>query len=243
MWRRVGRCIATLIILAMVPACGDDVAEDIPFTLTVSPEFVQGVIPGTVTGVLVTIGNESPTDEPVTITAAAEGATVTVEPSAIVAGEVAEVTIVAAAVTEERPIDIVVVGTRGDRESTVTRSTTVMAWEDDRGDDADALLSVFLGWLEEHRPELGIGTGTDFSGSLVAPGLLVVSHYMYLTDDWEIGLSWHVMIPPDDWSEIYLRPRHGPVPTLAFRLTSQAGALQDGVIDIMEVMPPTEVVR
>jgi len=156
---------------------------------------------------------------------------------------VAEVTVIADAATKERPLAITVTGRRGDVEETAQRSTTVSPWGDDRGDDAARLLTIFTAWLAEHEPELGIDAGTEFSGSFVAPGLLVVSHYLYLSDDWELGLSWHVMVPPDDWAAIYLRPRDEAVPTHAFELASQRGALADGVVVVAEVAPPSEVVR
>lgn len=229
------------LVAALLAACGDD-DTTVPFTLHLSPEFVQGAIPGTPTGVLATIEDESAGGAPVTITATADGATVTVAPTEIVAGEVAEVTVVPDATAIERPIEIVVTATRGDLVVTERRTTTVMTWEDDRGDDADALLAVFVEWLAAERPELGIGPDTGFNGSLSAPGLLIVNHYLYLSDEWEVGLSWHIMIPPDDWADIYLRPRDEAAPTLGFRLSSQAAA-RDGVIEIAEVTPPAEVVR
>jgi hypothetical protein len=230
------------ILAAALVGCGgadDEVAS--PFTLTVEPEFVQGAIPGAVTGVMVTI--ESETEAPVALTATATDAEVTVVPGTISPGEVAEVTVVAAAGADGRPMEIVVTGRRGDVEATGTRSTTVFDWADDRAGYAATLLGLFTTWLEAERPDLGITPDTEFSGSLVAPGLLVVSHYLFLSDDWEVGLSWHVMIPPDDWSEIYFRPRGGGVPTLAFRLSSQAGALEGGVVEISEAPPPVEVMR
>ncbi len=158
-------------------------------------------------------------------------------------GEVAEVTVIADQATEERPLEIVVTGSRGEIEQVATRATTVFAWEDDRGAYATTLLGVFSSWLAEERPDLGLDNTTEFSGSFVAPGLLVVSHYLFMSDDWEVGLSWHVMVPPDDWAEIYLRPRSEPAPTLAFRLASQDAALSDGNIAIEEVTPPIEIVR
>jgi hypothetical protein len=208
-----------------------------------SPEFVQGVIPGAVSGVLATITNDEPTSAPVTISASADGATVTVSPSEIRDGEVAEVTLVADPADSERPIELTVTARRGDIEQTSTRSTTVFTWEDDRGDYAGPLLDVFTAWLAANRPELGIETDLGFTGSMVAPGLLIVSHYCYMTNEWELGLSWHVMVPPDDWADLYLRPRDEAAPTLAFRLASQAAALEDGVIEITPTQVPAEVTR
>jgi hypothetical protein len=238
----VGAVASLTLFIVLVTAC-DGTASNEPFSLSVSPEFVQGVIPGALTGVLAKITNEEPTDAPVTITASADRATVTVSPPEIRAGEIAEISIVADPATSERPLILTVTARRGDNEETVTRATTVFTWKDDRGAYAGRLLDVFIAWLAENRPELGIGPDSEFAGSMVAPGLLIVSHYCFMSDEWELGLSWHVMVPPDDWSDLYLRPRDEAAPTLAFRLASQAGALEADVIDIAPIQAPIEVMR
>ena len=241
---RASTCAVLLGIptAAVVPACGEEAAA-VPFTVRLAPEFVQGIIPGATTDVLVTISNATETDEPVELAASAEGATVTVEPAKIRDGEVAEVTVVADPAAADTPLDIVVTGQRGDLEETTTKSAIIFAWEDDRGPYAATLLGLFTTWLAEEEPALGIDAETTFAGSYVAPGLLVVSHYLFLSKDWEVGLSWHVMVPPDDWAEIYLRPRDAAAPTLAYRLASQAAALEQGTVQISAVPAPTEVVR
>lgn len=236
---------AGILATALLPGCGDDDAapETTPFTLTVTPGNVFGAVPGAAWGLLVTVGDEGPDGGAVDLTATAEGATITVEPARIEAGEIAEVTVVADAATEERPLDIVITARRGEVEHSVATSTVVVPWEDDRGPYARDLLEVFATWLGENRPDLGIGPETEFSGSMVAPQLLVVSHYLFRSGDWEAGMSWHVMTPPDDWADLYLRPGDSSVPTLAFRLASQAAAFEDGVVEITETTPPDEVVR
>jgi hypothetical protein len=237
------RWFAVLAVFSLIQGCTGDGTVSEAFTLDVSPEFVQGVVPGAVTGVLVTITEEAGNGAPVVLTAVADGVQVDVEPAEIRTGEVAEVWVIAEPAAQERLIEIQITARRGETERAATRSTTVYAWEDDRGDDAARLLNIFTAWLAAEAPELGIDSDTVFSGSFVAPGLLVVSHYLYLSDEWELGLSWHVMIPPDDWSEVYLRPRTEAAPTRAFRLESQQAALDDGIIAISEVPPPPEVVR
>jgi hypothetical protein len=71
----------------------------------------------------------------------------------------------------------------------------------------------------------------------------VVSHYEFTNDDYELGLSWHIMVPPDDWSELYLRPRDELNPTRAFRMSSWSAAMEGGEVEFTEVSPPAEVVR
>lgn len=235
--------VCVLVTAVAAGSCATETATSEPFTLHLSPEFVQGAIPGAVTGLLVTITNEGESETPVVLTASVDGGQVSVEPGEIRQGEVAEVTVVADPAAGDRPLDITVTGRRGDIEQTAVRSTTLYAWEDDRGEYARDLLGLFTAWLAENQPELGITLNTGFTGSYVAPGLLVVSHYLFMSDDWELGLSWHIMVPPDDWAEIYLRPRNEPIPTLAFRLGSQQAALQDGTVTIEAVAAPPEVVR
>ena len=92
-------------------------------------------------------------------------------------------------------------------------------------------------WLADSEPQLGLNPDTEFFGSFIAPGLLVVSHYLFMSESWKSGLSWHVMVAPDDWAEIYLRPRTEMAPTLAFRLSSQTAALEGDMIDIESVPP------
>jgi hypothetical protein len=50
----------------------------------------------------------------------------------------------------------------------------------------------------------------------------VVSHYLFVSDQWEMGVRWHIMIPPDNWAEIYLRERFVEVqPSLGFKVDSR----------------------
>jgi hypothetical protein len=255
MRRHVAVWVAAFLSTVIVASgCGgdEDPAAVVPFTIGISPEFVQGVVPGETTGVLVTISDEEPTDQPVRVSVAVEGAEAEVRPAEIRQGEVAEVVIVAEAVAEvvivaeavaeERPLEIVVTGRRGELESTAVRSTTVRPWENSEQEYAETLVGLFASWLAENEPDLGIGPETLFAGSFVCP-VLVVTHYLFLSDDWEAGLSWHVMVPPDDWAEIYLRPRDEAAPTLAFRLRSQDAALNGGAVEVSPVTPPLEVVR
>lgn len=243
--RRLSALGLAFFLLAIGGSCADGGGGPIPFTMSLSPEFIQGAVSGEPTGVLVTIANETATDDPVTITATVTGALVTVEPAEIALGEVAEVWLtVDSGTTDGTELDLVVTGMRADYTVSLTRSFTAYDWEDDRGEYAGTLFGLFRSWLEANHPELGITGDTAFAGSFVAPGLLVVSHYLYLSDDWEIGLSWHVMIPPDDWAEIYLRPRGEVAPTLAFRLSSQAAAVDSQAPgEISEVPAPVEVTR
>jgi hypothetical protein len=58
-------------------------------------------------------------------------------------------------------------------------------------------------------------------------------------EEWEMGVRWHVMIPPYDWAEIYLRHRHTEIsPSLAFKIPSLDAQDAPEVVD-----PPESVWR
>ncbi len=234
--------LAALLVL-LVPGCGGESAGG-PFTLIVQPEFVQGALPGEPVMLLVAVEEETASTSPVALTAASTGgATIDVEPASISPGELAEVTVVAADVTEETEIEVTVTARRGAEEHQVTKPIVVMPQQDELGPTARDVLDLFLPWLAEQQPELGIGPETELTGMIVAPRLLVVSHYAFLNEDYEIGLAWHIMVPPDDWADIYLRPRDSLRPTAAFRLSSWSTALAGGDVEIGPTEIPAEVVR
>jgi len=63
-------------------------------------------------------------------------------------------------------------------------------------------------WIEDTHPEFGSFSGMQWYPYITYPGILVVEHWTFLNDDWEMRICFHVMIPPYDWSMIQLR-RHG----------------------------------
>ncbi|MEX1208749.1 MAG: hypothetical protein WEE36_09165 [Acidimicrobiia bacterium] len=230
-------CLGFVLLLGSIGACSS--TEAVPFELTVSPEFVHGLVPGAPVIVVATITDEAATDQPAIITATAEGASVAVEPATIQSGEVAEIVINAEPTADDRPITIEVTATRGKELKSASWQTTVFAVEDDRGPYARELLALFTAWLADNEPDLGITPTTEFSGAMTSPELLVVSHYAFVSDEWELRLSWHIMVPPDDWSEITLRARDELLPTVAYRMASQRAALVgDLVIEQVDIQSP-----
>lgn len=206
-----------------------------------SPEFIQGVIPGA--EIVLLVGNTDPEAGPLTVTAEATNATVTIEQSTVSGAEVAEVTVVPAPTDVEVDMAIRIDAVQRGETSSSTWTVNVVPWQDDRGAQARDILGLYTSWLADNHPDLGVTPATDFQGTFVAPQLLVVSHYAFFSEDWELGLSWHIMLPPDDFSELYLRPRSELRPTMALRIESWQKALQSGSAEISEVPPPVEVVR
>ena len=259
-WGRIGIPGVVAIVAVMAFALGacdgssgdttrstpDTTTTSIPTTapeIVVSPEFINGAIPGSRLVLLVTLADQGP--GPVTISADAPSAEVVVQPVSIGGSDVAEVTVVPAPTTTDTDtdIDVTITAEQGGRTDVVTRTVTVVPWEDDRGDQAREILGLFDDWLAEEHPEFGITPNMEFEGTYTAPLLLIVSHYGFYSDDWEVGVSWHIMVPPDDFAELYLRPRGEVLPTHAYRIGSWQTALDTGEYDVTEIAPPPEVVR
>lgn len=213
-----------------------------PFDLSSSPEFVNRLIPGRRPLGLITASGEPGVGIVLTATAMPAGATAEVVPAVIQPGGVAEVWIDVPEVTEDIPVSVTVTGRRDGVARTVTVSATATPGFDDLEPTALDIADVFLDELAGTVPALPADRSGLTEGTPVA-GLLVVSHYSWFTEDVEIGLSWHIMVAPDDWAELYVRPRDELAPTRAFRLSSWSTALAGGAVTVTEVPPPSEVTR
>lgn len=243
------RAIVLAVILVLVAAaCGDtsdptSVPPDSTSApeIVVGPEFVNGAVPGSRLVLLVGLADAEVGE--VALTVAADGATVTVSPDTIAGTEVAEVIVVPDPVETDTAIEVTVAAESAGGTDSVTKSVDVVPWEDDRGDQAREVLGLFLPWLADEHPEFGLTPDTEFDGTMTAPLLLIVSHYGFYSPAWEVGVSWHIMVPPDDFAELYLRPRGELNPTHAFRIESWQTALGTGVVGVTEIGPPPEVIR
>ena len=74
---------------------------------------------------------------------------------------------------------------------------------------------IMLDWIEETYPGLGPFDNIEWFSYFTYPGILVVEHWTFLSNDWEVRTASHVMIPPHDWSMIWMRPRDEWSPILA----------------------------
>jgi hypothetical protein len=146
-------------------------------------------------------------------------------------------------VTEDTPFTLAVTGTRGSATQSLSVSATAVPGIDDIQETALQIAAVFL---KELHGTTVLGLPSDVSGltgGTPVAGLLVVTHYAWFTDEYEIGLAWHIMVAPDDWSDIYFRPRGALRPTAAYRLSSWSTALAGGSYTVTPTTLPTEVMR
>ncbi|NLE58758.1 MAG: hypothetical protein GX616_10380 [Planctomycetes bacterium] len=184
------------------------------FELEIEPEIVQPLIPGQHCVLLVHVVNETSgtgQGEAVALTATVSGATATVEPSSLTPGQVSEVTVIPEEASVGQELTVTVTGQRSGEQATATKTLTV-----EEGDitefsslepTAEEMRDLFIPWLETNHPALGITSETEWTGLVVSPYILVVSHYLFFSDEWEMHVYWHVMIPPYDWAKIDLRHR------------------------------------
>jgi hypothetical protein len=235
----LGSCIAVIIaivaIAALPPASGepDDGKpdENSAFHINVIPETpVQtngdSVFKYSIAGqhfvFLVTITEEGQECElPVRVSAKAPGAEVVIYHEDIFEGEVAEVVVIPTPASVGQIIEVTITGTRGSVTDQKVASFEVAEGEDDRQEYATELLDKFVSWLATNHPELGITENTAWNGTMVSPVWLVVSHYLFFSEEWELHIEWHIMIPPYDWARIDLRHRFDELaPSYAFEISS-----------------------
>jgi len=185
---------------------------------------------------LVIIEDEEQTNnnkKAVNISVTSSDCQVTVLPQSIIQGQVAEVSIMPIEANIGKNITVTL---KGEREGlTITKIITVevIEGEDTIGPEAAAIRDKFIPWLAVNHPELGIVNETVWVGTIVNPRILVVMHYIFLSEEWEMYVTWHIMIPPYDWARIYLRHRFNETsPSYAFEISSIQEYAQPQTIEV-----------
>ena len=172
----------------------------------------------------------------VTRSATSTDCQITVFPQTITSGKVAEVTVVPAEADVGKNVTVTIQGERDGLKQTKTVTFEVIEEEDREetlGPEAVNMRNNFTQWLSTNHPELGITNETAWTGTVVNPRILVVMHYMFLSEDWEMYVTRHVMIPPYDWARIYLRHRYNQTaPTYAFEISSIQEHAQPQAIEV-----------
>jgi hypothetical protein len=209
--------------LCLTFGCSESKEGNIPFNINVIPEQLKGnSIAGQHCVFLVTIANEEGVSQlPVNISATAPNSDVVIYQDAIVEGQVAEVWVTPAQASTGTTIEVTVTGKRGAFTDEEVITFDVVDFEEDRAPYAIELRDKFVSWLESNHPELGITKNTECNGTIVSPEWLAVSHYLFFSEEWEMHIEWHIMIPPYDWAKIDLRHRFDELePSYAFEISS-----------------------
>jgi len=155
-------------------------------------------------------------------TSSEEGmADVQVIPQQIHVGQVAEVIVVPKPESVGANLTIVIKGERSGLVQKETVFVQVIDWKNLIGPAAAEIRDKFIPWINVNYPKLGISNVTEWEGTIVNPRILVVMHYIFLSEEWEMYVTWHVMTPPNDWARIYLRHRFNETrPSYAFEISS-----------------------
>lgn len=231
---RLPACLLVLaLMIGLLAGCGTSAETtntptntqdtNVPFKIAVLPENLKGFsIAGQKIVYLVTYTDSGETQgTKVVISATATGAAVEAVNPEIGPGEVAEIIVTPDADSIGKAIEIKFTGTRGNVKDEKSLSIEVIEGQDDRATYALELQARFITWLAVEHPELGITPETEWTGTMVSPQWLVVSHYLFFSDEWEMHIEWHIMIAPDDWARIDLRKRFKETkPSLAFEISS-----------------------
>lgn len=171
--------------------------------------------------------------EAVEVSATTTNAEISVDNPVIKPGEVAEVNVLPDLSSINKILTITINGVRSGINQNVTIDLEVIDWEDDLGEVASEMRDKFIPWLATNHHEFDITSETEWTGTIVNPRNLVVMHYMFYSENWEIYLTWHVMIPPYDWTRMYLRSRFTDVQSsYAFEISSIQGGEQPHSIEL-----------
>jgi hypothetical protein len=194
------------------------------------PPEARPAIPGERVCFLVLVDDRDTQDGEITFAATGDGVTIESVPQTVPApGEVAElwVTIGPHEGTSEKIANVELTVTHGGADPVdwvETRSIIVFPETDHRAQIAEQYFDFWIDWLASERPELGIDETTEWESTFVSM-LLIVSKYAYWSEEWEMVVAWHEMIPPDDFTEVYLRRRDSEAGySLAFRQDSFSGS-------------------
>lgn len=207
------------------------------------PPEARPAVPGERVCFLVTVDDRDAEDGEITFGATGDGVTIDRVPAAVPApGEVAElwVTIGPHAGTTEKIATVELTVTHGGAEPVdwiETRSIIVYPETDSRAPIAEQYFDRWIDWLASERPELGIDETTEWESTFVSM-LLIVSKYAYWSEEWEMVVTWHEMVPPDDFTEVYLRRRDSEERySLVFRQDSFSGGSE------VHQLEPAELIR
>ena len=214
------------------------------FSIEVTPTYMDDVIPGQVCVFLVSLtSNGEDDDVMVEISATAEMSEVTVYPGLIQAGQVAEVSVIPDEDSVDHNLTITIKGKLDSKTKEISAAVNVLESPPFIGElemRAIDMRDRFIPWLSVNHPEFGITDETEWVSTTVRPHFMVVMFHLFFSEEWEMGVSWHVMIPPSDWARIYLRHRYDEThPSYAFEISSLEGNTEPKPINIEDAFAET----
>jgi hypothetical protein len=211
-----GACGGTETTSTIGPVTTSGQEDDGP-TLIIEPSQYSQVMAGQRCVLLVSVEGS-----PATVTAAVNGPA-TVEPAVrdVDPGQVVEYTVIPTSQARAgTAVELELTAERNGYRDTATMSMEVVDWVDDLEPLATELRNRFVAYLATNRPELGITSATTWTPTITKPQILVVMHYLFFSEDWEMGITWHVTVPEHAWSRMYLRHRDQFEPSIGLEIPS-----------------------
>ena len=111
-------------------------------------------------------------------------------------------------------------------------------WTPSNSSAAEEKQAPFIQFLANNYPDLGINDSLSWTPICNDAGILIVGHYLFLSEYWEMEISWHVMIPPHDWVKCYIRYRGNLTPSWGGQIDSWNNS-----DPVLEVSPPSTIYR
>lgn len=108
---------------------------------------------------------------------------------------------------EDKTLTIWIVAEREGLIRTQPVTVNVTQGQNEFAEQASEYRDCFIPWLAMNYRGLGINEETEWSGTSIKQHMCEVTYYLFFSEQWEMGLRWHVTIPPHDFAEIYLRRR------------------------------------
>jgi hypothetical protein len=115
----------------------------------------------------------------------------------------------------------------------------VIDWFPKNISEVVGMRNVFSSYLFVNKLSFGINESTIWDSFDNAPQILVVEHYLFRSEIWEMELSRHIMIAPHDWVQVYIRPRNQSKPIWAGVIESWSS----GNHTVIEIEPPSVIYR
>ena len=140
---------------------------------------------------------------------------------------VIELTINPVASVDIKDYPITVKATHNNIEKKKYLNVKLYQWLPGNTEASDLKLNDFKSWLIAQNPKYASLFQYQMQKYLTYPEILIVEHWTYLSNDYELRFCFHVMIPPHDWSRIQIRQRG--------RVEAELSALRvtDGTISII----------
>ncbi|NHJ41108.1 MAG: hypothetical protein FK731_13840 [Asgard group archaeon] len=124
----------------------------------------------------------------------------------------------------------------------ITRNSAIVKvvnWTSSVTSEIIEMRDRFVEYLEENCTSFQINESTSWESFGTTPMILIVEHYLFKSEYWEMEVSRHVMIQPHDWVKVYLRPRRSTSPVWCGIITSWGS----GNYTIDEIEPPEQIFR